>query len=337
MDSILHFLLSNALVAAILAFVLVLVGSVWRHPRLLHMLWLLVLVKLVTPPVVTVPIRWSWDTARQTQPSSRYLAPAEAAPADEGMMSADEPITFADEEPGRELAANAVPTVATSETSQLASSLDVIVMHVRTVPWKRLFQLLWLTGSAICVVAVAFRVVAFRRLLRKSSPAEESMMQQARRLSCLLGLKKPPLIVMLPGRISPVVWQLSRRVTVVLPKELFGRLDDKSQQTVLTHELAHIGRKDHWVRLLEVVASLLFWWNPVLWWARRRLHELEEQCCDAEVLRVLPNSARSYANALVETVEFIRENHVVLPATATGVRPVSLLNCTAPLSFKKTT
>ncbi len=107
--------------------------------------------------------------------------------------------------------------------------------------------------------------------------------------------------------------------------KLFGRLDYESQQTVLTHELAHIGRKDHWVRLLEVVATVIFWWYPVLWWPRRRLHELEEQCCDAEVLRVLPNSARSYASALVDTVEFLRGTHVVLPAAATGVRPAFLL------------
>jgi len=324
MDSILQFLLSNALVATILALVLVLVGRVWRHPGLLHMLWLIVLVKLVTPPVVTVPIHWASDTVADVQPISSERALVEIAPPDEATMPTHEPTTFP-EGPGREFVADATTSVVANETPRRTSALDATMMRVRTMPWKGWLVLVWLTGSVICFVVIAYRIVAFQRLLKKAAPAEKPVKQEARELGSLLGLKKSPLILMLPGRISPVVWQLARRVTIVLPEELYGRLDYKSRQTVLTHELAHIGRKDHWVRLLEVVVTLLFWWNPVLWWARRCLHELEEQCCDAEVLRVLPNSARSYANALVDTVEFLRETRVILPAAATGARPKILL------------
>ena len=31
---------------------------------------------------------------------------------------------------------------------------------------------------------------------------------------------------------------------------------------------------------MELVAVLAFWWNPVTWWACRRLRAVEEQCCD---------------------------------------------------------
>jgi len=325
MDSILHFLLSNALVATVLAFVLVLVGALWRHPRLLHMLWVIVLVKLVTPPIVTVPIPLVLETAAETQAFSPYPTRVDSAPPDEMPAFGHEEIAYADAPTDGEFATDAAPSAAPSATSQLAGSFDAMVTHIRAVSWRAWLALLWLGGSVICLAVTVSRVVAFRRLLRKSRPAEKPVLQQVHRLSCLLGLKTRPRIVMLPGRISPVVWHMSRRVTIVLPEQLFGRLDDESQQTVLAHELAHVARRDHWVRLLEVFATLLFWWQPVLWWARRRLHELEEQCCDIEVLRVLPNSARSYANALVDTVEFMRESHVLLPATAIGVRPTSLL------------
>jgi len=142
MDSVLHFLLSNSLVAAILAFVLVLVGRLWRHPGLLHMLWLIVLVKLVTPPVVTVPIRWSWETAGEVQASSRNVASAESALADELTMPTHEPITLAEDGTSAELAADVASSVAASDTSQLASFLDTAMMRVRAMPWKG-----WLVGS----------------------------------------------------------------------------------------------------------------------------------------------------------------------------------------------
>src|SRR5438128_1279081 len=50
--------LSNVLVAAVLALVAVIVGRVARRPALTHALWLLVLVKLITPPLLLVPVPW---------------------------------------------------------------------------------------------------------------------------------------------------------------------------------------------------------------------------------------------------------------------------------------
>ena len=58
MDTLLQIGLSNAVVATFLALVVGCVGLVWRRPALLHSLWLLVLLKLLTPPLVWVPVPW---------------------------------------------------------------------------------------------------------------------------------------------------------------------------------------------------------------------------------------------------------------------------------------
>src|SRR5499425_77416 len=57
MQSLVETALSNALVASLLA-VLAFVVSRWRRPALAHALWLLVLLKLVTPPLVPVAVPW---------------------------------------------------------------------------------------------------------------------------------------------------------------------------------------------------------------------------------------------------------------------------------------
>jgi hypothetical protein len=59
------------------------------------------------------------------------------------------------------------------------------------------------------------------------------------------------------------------------------------------------------VRWLEVLATGLYWWHPVLWWARRRLHEAEEQCCDAWVVWARPDAVKSYAAALLDALAFV--------------------------------
>jgi len=48
---------TNALFAAMLAFLVFGITRFWRNPHVVHLLWVLVLVKLVTPPLVS----FSWS------------------------------------------------------------------------------------------------------------------------------------------------------------------------------------------------------------------------------------------------------------------------------------
>ena len=59
MNSLLEIGLNNALVASLLALPVAGLAAVCRRPALAHSLWLLVLVKLVTPPLVLIPLPWS--------------------------------------------------------------------------------------------------------------------------------------------------------------------------------------------------------------------------------------------------------------------------------------
>ncbi|MHC4399837.1 MAG: M56 family metallopeptidase [Planctomycetota bacterium] len=63
----------------------------------------------------------------------------------------------------------------------------------------------------------------------------------------------------------------------------------------------------------------LYWWHPVVWWARRRLHQAEEQCCDAWVLWACPGGAKRYAHTLLTAVEFLARARPALPAVVSGM------------------
>ena len=104
--------------------------------------------------------------------------------------------------------------------------------------------------------------------------------------------------------VSPMLWSFGPTRRLLLPAELLARLTANQQSTLLAHELAHLRRRDHWVRYLELAVVCLYWWCPLVWWARRQLHEAEEECCDAWVVWALPHLTRDYALALVETLDF---------------------------------
>ena len=58
MLTILHVALANLAVAAVLAVLATVAGRCWRRPALCHSLWLLVLLKLLTPPLLPLPVGW---------------------------------------------------------------------------------------------------------------------------------------------------------------------------------------------------------------------------------------------------------------------------------------
>ena len=68
---------------------------------------------------------------------------------------------------------------------------------------------------------------------------------------------------------------------------------------MLAHELAHLKRRDHWVRWFEAVVLGFYWWDPIAWWARREMERTEEEACDAWVVSLLPAAGGAYAEALV--------------------------------------
>src|SRR5688572_10199920 len=56
MDHLLQIILSNTLFAAILALAALAISRTFRRPALAHALWLLVLLKLITPPLFNIPL-----------------------------------------------------------------------------------------------------------------------------------------------------------------------------------------------------------------------------------------------------------------------------------------
>ena len=72
---------------------------------------------------------------------------------------------------------------------------------------------------------------------------------------------------------------------------------------ILAHEIAHLRRRDHWVRVVELFVSTLHWWNPLVWAIRRKLHDTEDLCCDSWVCWMFPKSAPRYAEVLLQVAE----------------------------------
>jgi hypothetical protein len=112
------------------------------------------------------------------------------------------------------------------------------------------------------------------------------------------GLRREPHAVCVGGAISPLVIAWFRRPVLILPQEIFARLNPTQPRLVIAHEVAHLRRRDHWVRYPEAAAGIVYWWHPLVWIARSELRIAEEECCDQLVLQWYPDDAQAYGAAI---------------------------------------
>jgi bla regulator protein BlaR1 len=181
---------------------------------------------------------------------------------------------------------------------------------------RALVAFLWAAGALIVLGFALAQSVHLGQILGGGVPVAEAVSARVRMLAGQLGLRRAPPTVVVPDLVPPMLWACFGSVRLILPGELLARLDDRQTDALLAHELAHLSRRDHWVRHLELAALALFWWNPVAWWATARVRRAQELCCDQRVAALLPDHRRSYADCLVETARFLSGRSLPLGSPA---------------------
>jgi beta-lactamase regulating signal transducer with metallopeptidase domain len=306
----------TTLVASGLAIVALLAGRVRTvGPAARHALWLAVLIKLVMPPLVA----WPWaspaiipnlegllaDTKRATDgfwsagQISLEAGGHEVVGEGEGRRPAIIAVAW-DAEPvgnkafaGQDRASPVGPAMISGGTEQewfrALPGTDVAMMVIGGA---------WVSLSLAMASGQMIRVIRFRRRLRSGVPAPFELIEEAERIASWLGVRAPRILVV-EGLGTPLLWCLGR-TQLLLPAELVETLARDRWPAILTHELAHLKRGDHWVSRLELAAGLVWWWNPVYWLTKRRLDAEAELACDAWVVQSLPKDRLAYAEILFD-------------------------------------
>ena len=170
---------------------------------------------------------------------------------------------------------------------------------------KPLAALLWLLGSVGFLAWTVARTVRFQRTLTSAARPAPRLQQLAAGIGDTLGMTQMPGVYTTDARLRPLVWWAAGRVRILIPAVFVNELDEAELRAVLAHELAHVRRRDYLVRVVELLACSAYWWNPVVWWAKRRMRSAEESCCDVLAVSASRLTRDRYARSLLRVVEIM--------------------------------
>ncbi len=290
-------ILHTAESTALVVLVWLLCGGLRPRPAVRHALWLVVLAKLLTPPLV----RWPWalpalfpPTAAVTvapPPASLTAAPVEETPSLAPAPTVEDVPDAKEEVVVRRLPVHA-PAVEAGPSPPGPAKAPARAWILDMMEW------IWGGGACVAGLVQLARVVRLRGRLRRGLPAPAWLEALTADAAGVLKVR-PPRVLVLPGVSSPMVCALGGP-QLVWPMGLEDRLPADGRRAVLLHELAHLRRRDHWVGWLLLAGGCVWWWHPLFAFVRRRLGREAELACDARVVEAMPGARRAYAEALLE-------------------------------------
>ncbi len=148
--------------------------------------------------------------------------------------------------------------------------------------WHAWAILAWLVGAVLTLCWLVVRTALGRRIIARCEAVDEVWAEILEESAARLGLDRRVRLfesceigaAVTVGAINPAIvvpagsaeWPASRRLYI------------------LSHELAHIKRRDGLVEVLAIVVKSIYWFNPLVWMAVKAARIERERDCDDAVL-----------------------------------------------------
>src|SRR6185295_16477575 len=184
---------------------------------------------------------------------------------------------------------------------------------------------IWMAGAGISFLVLFAGLGHLKWLAAGARPVEGGRWERlAKEISAALELRHPVTLLQSDHPTLLVTWGLLQP-KVILPAAARG-WSDQRVRVVLRHELAHIRRGDWVVFLAAEVLRAVYWFNPLVWIACRRVRQESEHACDDVVLDAGIDGS-DYAAHLLDLARTLHANRRISfpgPAAPAMARPSSL-------------
>ena len=275
------------------------------RPSLMHSLWVLVMLKLITPAIIALPIYELKATSDWFQSSCLETSSDRST----------------DPSPPRRIDAQSATGSAVERPSGYHNDVNKpnglasfpMVSLTKQVDWFSIsycaFYIVWVIVSLAFLIHLALQVARLSRL-RRRLPINSLIQNTAVKIGRRIGCNRIPDVRVIDVAISPSLTGCFRPI-ILIPKRLFLEFSQEQLEAVLAHELAHYRRGDHITAVAGLAIRSICWWNPIAWWAYREMRHSQEICCDAMVVGKAEVPKVIYARSLWSVLNWLDHESVV--------------------------
>ena len=163
---------------------------------------------------------------------------------------------------------------------------------------------IWIVGIFAMIILVIKSSLRLRTLEKSALPLQNP---EVRRLyhRCMeeMGIHRSIPVYSTAFLKSPIIVGLLKPC-IYLPIHLISDYNESDMRYMLLHELQHYNHKDAVASYLMNLAGVIYWFNPLVWYALKEMRNDREVACDTSVLKMLEEDAyEDYGNTLINFAE----------------------------------
>ncbi|MFK7779286.1 MAG: M56 family metallopeptidase, partial [Gimesia sp.] len=275
--------------------------------RLRYALWLLVPVRLILPPTLALMTGWGWwilptDSVMNTQPQKQMVASI-LKPKSQMKLDAapvQQPAWNSQAATMRTVGPLAIELPTMEFDSQVSANESKVTMmpepakSASIIAWQSWLFLGWGFGVVLLLARLVYGLIQAQALIRRSEiPRSADIVELLEKCRRSMGLRRTVGLRELDGAGVPMLVGIFRP-TIILPKDIDGRLTSNELEAVLFHELHHVSRFDAFVNLVQSLLASIYFFHPFVWVANRVLIRLREDACDEATVTVLKGQRSDY-------------------------------------------
>jgi Tol biopolymer transport system component/beta-lactamase regulating signal transducer with metallopeptidase domain len=322
-----QWLLKTTIQASVLICLILLVKITFRQKlpvRWHYYLWLILLVRLALPwspqsrisiynfvpqgssQQESVPVAIRNESDESVTSSSEFGADAKQAQSAQGEttgINTEQPESLITPEPvtvQRDTGTDKLPSVAEKTTPAITPNF-----------WQ-ILSFLWLMGVLALAGYISIRnIVLWRAIKKERQVTDQQVLELLEDCKMQMQIQTVVGIVVTDKVKSPALFGFIRP-RLLLPQGLLEELNLDELQYVFLHELAHLRRHDIYFGWIISLLQVLHWFNPLIWFAFRRMRTDQELACDALALSTMSSEEPAqYGRTLVNLFErFSQVNYV---------------------------
>jgi GWxTD domain-containing protein len=212
------------------------------------------------------------------------------------------------------------PSVVPANVSVIFESISrpfVTTTPTESAAWPLVIGALWLAGALFFAARACRHWLDIAGTVRRATVSTDGPAVAAlRNAKSALNVQRHLPVVVSATAMEPGLFGIQRPV-LVLPCGLDTRLTAPQLETVMTHELCHLRRRDNLWAALHTTVQSIFWFHPLVWWLTSRLIDERERACDETVLQC-NGEAQAYAEAMVTICKHYLSSPLKFVAGVTG-------------------